>query len=61
HDWGTNTANNSSSDLTTVNPAPVIDLSIVKSHAGNFTVGTNGVYSLVVTNVGNTATSARSR
>src|SRR5262245_24115915 len=30
----TNTGNNSSSDPTTVNPAPVIDLSIVKSHTG---------------------------
>src|SRR5204862_425640 len=48
-----NTANNSSSDLTTVT---VIDLTIVKSHTGSFTVGTNGVYWLAVTNVGNRAT-----
>src|SRR5439155_9443164 len=52
----TNTGNNSSSDLTTVSAAPVIDLSIVKSHTGSFTVGVNGVYSLSVTNVGNTST-----
>src|SRR5258706_731148 len=52
----TNTGNNSSSDLTTVSAAPVIDLSIVKSHTGSFTVGVNGVYSLAVTNVGNTST-----
>jgi uncharacterized repeat protein (TIGR01451 family) len=40
----------------TVNPIPVIDLSIVKSHTGSFTVGINGVYSLAVINIGNTAT-----
>jgi uncharacterized repeat protein (TIGR01451 family) len=51
-----NAANNSSSDLTTVNPAPVIDLAMSKTHTGNFTVGINGVYTLTVTNVGNTAT-----
>jgi uncharacterized repeat protein (TIGR01451 family) len=31
---------------------PVADLSITKSHAGNFTVGTNGSYSIVVHNNG---------
>jgi len=51
-----NAANNSSSDVTTVNPAPVIDLSMSKTHIGNFTVGINGIYTLTVTNVGNTAT-----
>src|SRR5262249_50414995 len=34
-----NGANTSSSDPTTVNVAPVIDLSIAKTHTGNFTVG----------------------
>src|SRR5207244_63275 len=52
----TNSGNDSSSNPTTVSAAPVIDLSIVKSHTGSFTVGVNGVYSLAVTNVGNTAT-----
>ena len=45
-----NPANNTSSDPTTVNP--VDDLSIVKSHAGNFTVGQNGTYTLTVANAG---------
>jgi uncharacterized repeat protein (TIGR01451 family) len=31
---------------------PVADLAIIKSHTGNFTVGTNGVYTLDVTNNG---------
>jgi uncharacterized repeat protein (TIGR01451 family) len=31
---------------------PVADLAITKSHAGNFTVGVNGVYTLSVTNNG---------
>ncbi len=33
-----------------------IDLAIAKSHTGNFTAGTNGVYKLTVTNVGDTTT-----
>ena len=36
--------------------SPVIDLALAKSHTGNFTAGTDGVYSLTVTNVGNAAT-----
>src|SRR5262249_10180731 len=44
------------SDPTTVVAPPVPDLSIVKSHTGNFGVGTFSVYSLLVTNVGNAAT-----
>ena len=35
------------------------DLSIDKSHAGNFTVGQNGTFSIVVTNNGPTAVRAR--
>ncbi|MGI8610384.1 MAG: hypothetical protein ACR2MY_14370, partial [Candidatus Dormibacteria bacterium] len=45
-----NPANNTSSDPTTVNPSA--DVSIAKSHAGNFTVGVNGTYSLLVSNAG---------
>src|SRR5262249_36139265 len=33
-----------------------VDLQIVKSHTGDLTLGTNGVYSLVVTNVGGAPT-----
>jgi len=51
----TNAANNSSSDITAVT-AP--DLSLTKTHAGNFTVGVNGTYTLTVTNGGNAATTA---
>src|ERR1039458_4242464 len=38
--------------LTVLSPA----LSIVKSHAGNFTVGTNGVFTIAVSNSGNSPT-----
>jgi uncharacterized repeat protein (TIGR01451 family) len=51
-----NPANDSASDPTAVNPAPVIDLTLSKTHPGSFTVGANGVYTLTVTNLGNTAT-----
>jgi hypothetical protein len=33
------------------------DTTIAMSHSGNFTVGVNGVYTIVVTNIGRTATS----
>jgi uncharacterized repeat protein (TIGR01451 family) len=33
------------------------DLVIAMSHTGNFTVGENGVYTIVVSNIGGTATS----
>ncbi len=36
-------------------PVNLIDLAIDKSHTGVFTVGSNGVYTLIVTNVGNAA------
>ncbi|MFN8582294.1 MAG: hypothetical protein U0163_15140, partial [Gemmatimonadaceae bacterium] len=48
----TNASNDSASDPTTVNPAPVPDLAITKSHTGTFTVGSTGTYTLTVTNVG---------
>ena len=50
-----NTANNSAFD-TTVVLAPA-DLTISKSHAGNFTAGNQGVYGITVTNVGTASTS----
>ncbi|MEX2273857.1 MAG: ice-binding family protein [Vicinamibacterales bacterium] len=38
-------------------PAPAAaDLIPVKSHSGNFTVGTNGTYTIAVSNIGGTAT-----
>ncbi len=46
----TNTGNNSASDPTTINP--VADLTISKSHTGNFTRGSTGTYTLTVTNSG---------
>ena len=51
-----NNGNNSDSDPTTV--VTNVDLTIDKSHTGNFTEGVNGVYSLTVSNGGGTATSA---
>ncbi|MFN8571509.1 MAG: hypothetical protein U0132_05580 [Gemmatimonadaceae bacterium] len=53
-----NASNDVASDPTTVNPAPTPDLTIAKSHTGSFTVGTNGTYTLTVTNVGAGATTA---
>jgi uncharacterized repeat protein (TIGR01451 family) len=51
-----NNGNNSASDPTTVNGAP--DLTIAKSHTGNFTQGQTGAtYSVTVTNSGTAATS----
>jgi uncharacterized repeat protein (TIGR01451 family) len=50
----TNTANDSSSDPTTV-LSP--DLTIAKTHTGNFTQGGTGAYSLTVGNSGTAATS----
>ncbi len=45
-----NSNNNTDTENTQVNPAP--DLSVNKSHTGNFSVGQNGVYTITVTNVG---------
>jgi len=50
-----NAANNTASDPTTVNAAPVIDLSLAKTHIGSFNAGSNGLYTLTVTNVGGAA------
>jgi uncharacterized repeat protein (TIGR01451 family) len=52
----TNPLNNSASDPTTINASTQPDLSITKSHTGNFTLGTNGVYTLTVTNIGSAGT-----
>ena len=48
----TNTNNNTANDPTTINPLATPDLTITKSHTGNFTQGTTGVYNIVVTNSG---------
>ena len=47
--------NNSATDNTIINP--VADLRLAKSHAGNFTVGVNGTYTLTASNSGTLATS----
>jgi hypothetical protein len=54
----TNTANNAASDLTTIDSASAgPDLTVTKSHAGNFIQGQDGaMYSLVVHNMGGAAT-----
>ncbi|HEY3129920.1 MAG TPA: DUF11 domain-containing protein, partial [Acidobacteriota bacterium] len=54
----TNAANNSASDPTTISAALAPDLSVAKSHTGSFTVGTNGVYTITVQNIGSAATTA---
>jgi uncharacterized repeat protein (TIGR01451 family) len=52
----TNTANDTANDATTINQLP--DLTIVKSHSGNFSQGQVGAtYSITATNSGSTATS----
>jgi uncharacterized repeat protein (TIGR01451 family) len=54
----TNTANNSASDPTTVNPSPKPDLTIQKSHSGNFVQGqSGGTYTVIVSNLGPGSTS----
>src|SRR6185369_1624356 len=52
----TNTANNTASDVTTINPPPTPDLTLTKTHVGNFTQGQTGAYTLTVTNGGTGAT-----
>jgi uncharacterized repeat protein (TIGR01451 family)/uncharacterized repeat protein (TIGR02543 family) len=48
----TNTANDNASDLTTITPAQSLpDLTIAKSHTGDFVQGGTGTYSLLVSNV----------
>ncbi|MEK6282021.1 MAG: S-layer homology domain-containing protein [Acidobacteriota bacterium] len=51
-----NAANNSSSNPTTI-VTPVVDLSINKTHSGNFLRGNNGNYNIAVQNIGNFASS----
>jgi uncharacterized repeat protein (TIGR01451 family) len=50
-----NNGNNSASDPTTINGVP--DLTVAKSHSGNFTRGATGSYSITVSNAGGAATS----
>src|SRR5438552_374063 len=53
----TNTSNDSASDVTTITQAP--DLTITKSHTGNFVQGQTGAtYTITVANGGGSATSA---
>jgi len=53
-----NTGNNSATDTTIVNTAGLPDLTIGKTHAGNFTAGQNGAtYTVTVNNTGAAATS----
>ena len=54
----TNTANDTANDPTTINAAGVPDLTITKTHVGNFTQGQTGAtYTITVTNSGTAATS----
>ena len=54
----TNTANDTATDATTVNPATPADLTLAKTHPGAFTQGQVGAtYTLTVTNGGGRATS----
>jgi uncharacterized repeat protein (TIGR01451 family) len=46
----TNTSNNTASDATTINGVP--DLTITKTHTGNFTQGSTGSYTITATNSG---------
>lgn len=49
-----NTANDTASDPTTINP--VADMTVTKSHTGNFTRGSTGTYTITATNSGTAAT-----
>ena len=50
-----NTANNTASDITTIGPGP--DLTITKSHSGNFFQGQTGaIYTITVSNPGSAPT-----
>ena len=52
----TNTSNNTAGDVTTINTPP--DLTITKTHTGNFVQGQTGAtYTITVTNAGGAATS----
>jgi uncharacterized repeat protein (TIGR01451 family) len=50
-----NNTNNSASDVTTIIGAP--DLTIAKTHTGNFTRGSTGIYTITVSNSGTASTS----
>src|SRR6185436_5961464 len=53
----TNTANDSASNPTTINPPPPADLTLTKTHVGNFTQGQTGAtYTLTASNGGTGAT-----
>jgi uncharacterized repeat protein (TIGR01451 family) len=54
----TNTANNTANDPTTVTTTAASDLTIAKSHTGNFTAGAVGSYNITVTNIGSAAATA---
>jgi regulation of enolase protein 1 (concanavalin A-like superfamily) len=47
----TNTTNDSASDPTTISAAGVPDLTLTKTHAGSFTKGSTGIYTLTVGNI----------
>jgi uncharacterized repeat protein (TIGR01451 family) len=52
----TNTRNATAADITTINPPP--DLTIAKTHSGNFVQGQTGAtYTITATNSGGAATS----
>ena len=51
-----NAGNNSSTISTPVGAAPVLDLAVAKSHAGNFVVGSVGNFTLAVSSVGTAPT-----
>src|SRR6185503_15604234 len=49
----TEAANDSASDTTTIDPRPVSDLTLTKTHVGNFTQGqAAAMYTLTVANIG---------
>src|SRR5207247_8502394 len=51
-----NTSNDTANDVTTIDPQP--DLTLIKSHSGNFSQGQTGAtYTIAVANSGGTATS----
>ncbi|HEX2713099.1 MAG TPA: choice-of-anchor D domain-containing protein, partial [Candidatus Acidoferrales bacterium] len=56
-DGNPNGADKSSTDTVTVNQAPAPDLAMAKTDNGPFTRGTNGTYTLKITNQGTLATS----
>ena len=54
----TNTANDSASDVTTITPVPVANLTVTKTHAGTLTQGQTGAtYTVTVRNSGTGPTS----